>query len=147
MSWCNQAGISDGAFVHLVGIHTLHMIGCTQAGISDAAFAHLQGIHTLDMRGCRQAGISDAAFAHLVGIHTLNMSWCTWPGEKIVVPTVSGTSVESSPESAEEGPEYGAGQWAPRGSSAERPASPPSGALVGPVTASHKFSSAQAYQI
>jgi hypothetical protein len=47
------------------------MSECSQAGITDAAFAHLGGIHTLCVRGCSQAGITDAAFVHLRGIHTL----------------------------------------------------------------------------
>jgi hypothetical protein len=31
----------------LRGIHTLDISGCKQSTISDAAFVHLQGIHTL----------------------------------------------------------------------------------------------------
>ena len=49
---------------------------CSQAGITDAAFVHLKGIHTLDMSWYHQGGITDAAFAHLAGIYALNMSKC-----------------------------------------------------------------------
>ena len=57
--------VTDAAFVHLRGIHTLTMIDCKQAGITDAAFAHLRGIHKLDMRQCNQEG----------GIATLDLSY------------------------------------------------------------------------
>ncbi len=36
MSWCWQVGITDAAFVHLKGIHTLHMKNCTQGGITQS---------------------------------------------------------------------------------------------------------------
>jgi hypothetical protein len=70
MSFCFD--ITDAAFVHLRGIHTLNMNGCE--GITDAAFVHLRGIHTLYMRGCD--GITDAAFVHLRGIHSLDLKSC-----------------------------------------------------------------------
>ena len=47
------------------------MIGCGQATITDAAFVHTRGIHTLEMTNCNQATITDAAFIHLGGINTL----------------------------------------------------------------------------
>ena len=50
MNGCNQ--ITDAAFVHLCGIHTLDMSHCNQ--ITDAAFVHLCGIHILTMIGCDQ---------------------------------------------------------------------------------------------
>ena len=65
---CNR--ITDNAFIHLKGIHTLKMNTCNQ--ITDKAFIHLKGIHTLNMRLCSE--ITDKAFIHLKGIHTLNMS-------------------------------------------------------------------------
>ena len=68
--------VTDAAFVHLCGIHTLEMWGCNQATITDAAFVHLRGIHTLNMIYCNQATITDAAFKHLRGIHTLCISFC-----------------------------------------------------------------------
>ena len=74
---CSQAAITDAAFAHLSGIHTLNMSECNQAGITDAAFAHLRGIHTLIMGMCTQAGITDAAISHLRGIHTLSMCYCS----------------------------------------------------------------------
>ena len=76
MRFCKQPAITDAAFAHLRGIHTLDMSGCKQAGITDAAFAHLRGIHTLDMSFCNQPGITDAAFAHLCGVRELSMRGC-----------------------------------------------------------------------
>jgi hypothetical protein len=75
------------------------MACCSQPTITDAAFAHLKGIHTLNMaiapghhHGCRlhppqghphseygllqPATITDAAFAHLKGIHSLSLYGC-----------------------------------------------------------------------
>jgi len=102
MSYCNQVGITNAAFVNLKGIHTLYMSHCSQVGITNAAFVNLRGIHTLnmswcwqitnaafvnlrgihalDMRGCDQAGITNAAFVNLRGIHTLSMSHCNQVG-------------------------------------------------------------------
>ena len=74
MSLCFQDSITDAAFVHLRGIHTLDMRNCNQ--ITDAAFVHLRGIHTLEMLYCNQETISDAAFVHLRGIHKLRMTGC-----------------------------------------------------------------------
>jgi hypothetical protein len=76
MRGCNQTTITDSAFIHLRGIHTLDMSRCNQATITDSAFTHLRGIHTLDMNSCNQETITDAAFVHLRGIHTLRMSFC-----------------------------------------------------------------------
>jgi hypothetical protein len=42
----------------LKGIHALSMKWCNQAGITDAAFVHLKGIHTLDITGCDQERIT-----------------------------------------------------------------------------------------
>ena len=50
---CNR--VTDAAFVHLRGIHTLYMYACNQATITDAAFVHLCGIQSLSMSGCTQA--------------------------------------------------------------------------------------------
>jgi hypothetical protein len=71
MRGCIQ--ITDAAFEHLTGIHTLTMSGCKD--ITDAAFVHLAGIHILNMGGCK--GITDAALVHLRGIQLLNMGGCT----------------------------------------------------------------------
>ncbi len=68
--------VTDAAFVHLRGIHTLDMTGCDQRFITDAAFAHLAGIQWLSIFGCDQAPLTDAAFVHLRGIQVLNMSCC-----------------------------------------------------------------------
>jgi hypothetical protein len=54
MSGCSQPTITDAAFVHLKGIHTLNMSECSQLTITDSAFVHLKSIHTLDMSGCYQ---------------------------------------------------------------------------------------------
>jgi hypothetical protein len=40
---------------------------CKQHAITDAAFGHLAGVHTLDMSGCNQATVTDAAFDRLLG--------------------------------------------------------------------------------
>ncbi len=48
----------------------------SRAAVTDAAFAHLAGIHTLDISRCNQRMITDAAFAHLRGIRTLTTSFC-----------------------------------------------------------------------
>ena len=79
MASCTQPTITDAAFVHLRGIHTLNMSGCWQETITDAAFVHLRGIHSLDMNCCTQPTITDAAFEHLRGIQALDMSYCTQP--------------------------------------------------------------------
>ena len=71
MGGCNQATITDAAFVHLRGIHTLGMAGCSQVTITDAAFTHLRGIYTLYMAECLQ--ITDAAMEHLRGISILDI--------------------------------------------------------------------------
>ena len=76
MGYCSQTTITDAAFVHLRGIHTLDMWNCDQKTITDAAFVHLRGIHTLCIFGCNQATITDSAFIHLRGIHTLVVCGC-----------------------------------------------------------------------
>ena len=75
MRFCDQSTITDGAFVHLAGIHTLYMGGCNQATITDGAFAHLAGIHTLNMTYCSQATITPACRTRLqqAGISDLRM--------------------------------------------------------------------------
>jgi hypothetical protein len=65
MGYCRQETITDAAFVHLRGIHTLDMRFCYQSTITDAAFEHLRGIHTLRMHGCRQSTITDATWRYL----------------------------------------------------------------------------------
>ena len=54
-------------------IKTLDLGGCDQATITDAAFVHLGGIQSLNMRYCNQVTIKDAAFLHLRGIHNLQL--------------------------------------------------------------------------
>ena len=75
MSNCKR--VTDAAFVHLRGIHTLDMYGCNQITITDIAFIHLRGIHTLYMRWCNQETITPAALTHLRGIHTLTTLGCS----------------------------------------------------------------------
>jgi len=71
MSGCDQESITDRAFSHLKGIHTLSMLCCTQTTITDKAFSYLNGIHTLDMRYCNQQYITNKAVSNLTDIHTL----------------------------------------------------------------------------
>ena len=61
---------------HLRGLRVLNMGRCR--GVSDAAFVHLRGIHTLKMWGCAcgQTSITGATFAHLRGVHVLCMQYC-----------------------------------------------------------------------
>jgi hypothetical protein len=61
MVGCNQPTISDAAFAHLAGIHTLWMNGCNQDTITGATFERLRGIPSLHARGC--PAIRDAARA------------------------------------------------------------------------------------
>ncbi len=58
--------------MHLTGTYTLYMSECSQAGITDAAFVHLKGIHTLKDVGVRPGGHHGRRFVK----HTLNMSQC-----------------------------------------------------------------------
>jgi len=78
MSFCSQEGIRDSDLAQLAGIRELIMHGCTQ--LSDAAFEHLKGLHTLTMSACTQSSITEAAFQHLSGLHTLDISGCSIPG-------------------------------------------------------------------
>jgi hypothetical protein len=66
MPHCNQP-ISDLAFSHLEGIHTLDISYCNQLAISDQTFSFLKGIHDLDMNFCPLPNITGAAFHFLVG--------------------------------------------------------------------------------
>ena len=65
MSHCDQKTITDAAFAHLAGIHTLDMSGCNQWSITGAAFERLSGIKTLVVRGCKWS-IADEAFPHML---------------------------------------------------------------------------------
>ena len=51
MHGCDQDTITDAAFVHLAGVHTLHMSECTQDTITDACRRRLRaaGISHLHM--------------------------------------------------------------------------------------------------
>ena len=59
MDWCNN--VTDAAFVHLRGIHTLNMSESNQSTITDAAFVHLRWIHTLKILGVSPAAKAAAA--------------------------------------------------------------------------------------
>ena len=77
--WDVQTGsvaVTDAAFVHLRGIHTLGINRCDQLTITDAAFAHLQGIYILGINRCNQVMNTDAAFVQLRGIQELYMRGC-----------------------------------------------------------------------
>ena len=71
MARCDQATITDAAFVHLRGIKELDISYCSK--ITDAAFVHLRGIQKVTMACCSQVTITDAAFVNLNGIRHLNM--------------------------------------------------------------------------
>ena len=58
MSSCKE--ITNAAFVHLRGIHTLDMTNCTHL---HAALVHIVGIRKLDIAGCPK--LTDAALAPL----------------------------------------------------------------------------------
>jgi hypothetical protein len=60
MCECMQPAITDAAFVHLRGIHTLVMDYCSQATITGATFSSLQGISMLAVRGCSDVAIATA---------------------------------------------------------------------------------------
>ena len=60
MRWCRQDSITDAAFAHLRGIHTLRMSYCSQPTITDAAFAHLRGVRVLTMLDCSDAALRAA---------------------------------------------------------------------------------------
>ena len=62
MSFCHQ--ITDVAFSHLAGIHTLNMTWCDQSSITDVAFSHLAGIHTLNMSDCRRRLLPPSRHSH-----------------------------------------------------------------------------------
>jgi len=73
-SSCHAAGratITNGAFAHLAGVHTLDTSRCNQAAITDAAFAHLAGIRTLDMRACGQVTVKAVQGLVKRGVHVL----------------------------------------------------------------------------
>jgi hypothetical protein len=57
---CSQATITDAAFEHLKGIHSLVMVGCNQATITGAGLEHLRGISRLGMYGCTDEAIAVA---------------------------------------------------------------------------------------
>ena len=59
MSFCDQYDITDAAFAHLRGIHTLKMAGCSQ-GITGQGFHHLEGVSVLELS---RDFLSDAAVA------------------------------------------------------------------------------------
>lgn len=72
MKKCNS--VTDAAFVHLKGIHTLNMGSCDQPSITDDAFTHLKGIDTLHIFDCSQ--LSSAVFTHLKDTRVLNIAHC-----------------------------------------------------------------------
>jgi hypothetical protein len=68
---------TNTAMTHLRGIRHLEVENNGWIGhglITDDAFAHLQGIHTLNIRGFRR--ITKAFLEHLRGIHTLEITNC-----------------------------------------------------------------------
>jgi hypothetical protein len=63
MRWCTQ--ITDAAFVHLAGIHTLDMSYCNQHTITDVGLLHLGGIKILKIYYCDQPTITFASVTRL----------------------------------------------------------------------------------
>ena len=72
MSWCRQ--LTDAAFAHLKGIHTLLMWHCNQPTITGTALAHLKGIKCLVLWGC-SIPFTEVGLAHLRGISRLHMQY------------------------------------------------------------------------
>ena len=66
MRGCKQPTITDAAFSHLKGVHTLDMGRCTQITITGAAFEHLQGPISLSIRGCSLSVLAGALEAGLI---------------------------------------------------------------------------------
>ena len=60
MWYCYQATITDAAFEHLKGIHSLVMMHCTQATITGEGLEHLKGISRLGMHECTDEAIAAA---------------------------------------------------------------------------------------
>ena len=52
------------------------MYGCNQATITDAAFIHLKGIEELSINGCDQSSITGATFHFLYGIQEFHAYDC-----------------------------------------------------------------------
>ena len=67
--------LTDAAFVHLQGIHTLSMTGCTQATVTDRVFSYFKDIRVLSARNCPQ--FTDAALKYpLPNIRYLDITGC-----------------------------------------------------------------------
>jgi hypothetical protein len=64
MKYCDQDTITDAAFVHLQGIHSLVMSYCDQDTITGSTFTHLRGIHEFRVGMCSLT-VQDAAAALL----------------------------------------------------------------------------------
>ena len=69
MGYCYQSTITDAAFVHLKGIHSLSLWRCNQ--LTDAVFTHLKVIKRLNIAFCTQLNLTDNS---LKGIEWLCMS-------------------------------------------------------------------------
>ena len=78
---CDQPGLTDAALAHVGGtLRVLNIGECRQ--LTDAAFAHLRGLHTLLMWDCNQAAVSDAAFERLgaARLRVLSLEACDQEG-------------------------------------------------------------------
>ena len=75
MTFCKD--VTDAAFVHLRGIHTLVIDDCRQATITGATFAHLQGIQALGMYRCRADQLATARSLGL-RINTRRLTSYNW---------------------------------------------------------------------
>ena len=70
--WSRQPALAESAGIHI--FTSLIVIVVVYGQITDAAFVHLHGIHTLSMQYCEN--ISNAALIHLVGIKKLETLGC-----------------------------------------------------------------------
>ena len=65
MDGCTQATLTDGAFAHLRGVHTLDLCRCAQPTITGATLSQLRGVRALYMIGCQPALIAAACALRL----------------------------------------------------------------------------------
>lgn len=85
--------LTDADFECFVGIKALDMSTCNQSTITDAAFVHLTGIHTLKMMEC--ISITGAGFVHLTGTGHTRVYWNTGFTYLALLQSI-GTQVSSS---------------------------------------------------
>ena len=72
---CRQPAITDAAFVHLRGVHTLVIEGCNPDTITGTTLAHLKSIHALGMYNCSDEQVATARSLGLP-VHTRDCTSC-----------------------------------------------------------------------